>query len=179
MIKTKPIKRVSFNIIIVICVLLGALIGTGIAYADNGIYPRTLWPGTITYLTHIDESIWSGEEYDYWAWQRITLSTDRSDVTFVTGSYKRSTTYTNANSNYPDEIVFGPLWIYDEYGHHSVLYLGFLLYPVDGFDDYWPTYWFYGNMNPTNNYVLSEQYIWSTLWGIRMSWPDIIIYRTQ
>jgi len=91
------------------------------------------------------------------------MSADKSDVTFVTGGWYRSTTYYNGDSNDPANIRYGPLWIWDEYGNHSVYYDDFFNLQIDGYSYYSPTYWFYGNMNSTNNIVQSEQGIlkWS------------------
>jgi hypothetical protein len=158
----KLVKKLSFPMIIAICALLGTFLGTSIAYAD---VDHNLSVGTYTYTSTHDVSLYTGEEYYYQAKQRVTLSSDKSDVTFVTGSFSSpyySTTYRYGDSNDPDYMCFGPLYIWDEYGYHSIYYLDFIGVLIDGCSCYRSTYWYYGNMNSTNNHVISEQIIWSS-----------------
>jgi hypothetical protein len=160
MIKTLA-RRLSFTTIIVICALLGTFLGTGVAYA--GLVSHNLSVGTSTYTSVHNESLWSGEQYYYQAKQRVTMSGDKSDVTFETGSFSSpyySTTYLYGDSNDPTNICYGPLWIWDEYGNNSIMYTNFLTWPIDNNSYYSGTYWFYGSMDATNNHVISEQYIW-------------------
>jgi hypothetical protein len=146
------VKRSAFMIIMLACLLLIIILGAGIAYADP--VEHYLSVGTYYYYGTHDEEIWSGETYYYDLRHRVNMSSDFSDITFYT------TRYYNGSSNDPDNICFGPYYIWDEYGNHSVYYDDFLLSPIDGFSSTATTSWFYGSMNSTNNIVVAEQYVW-------------------
>ncbi|MBN2076419.1 MAG: hypothetical protein JW762_12790 [Dehalococcoidales bacterium] len=151
-------NKLFFMTIIGIGILIGVLSGTGIAYAS--VVNHYLSVGTSTYTSYFDESIWSGEEFYFQNNQRITMSADKSDVTFVTAGYPYgSTCYLNGDSNDPTGIKYGPLFIWDEYGYNSQVFYNFFCWPIDGYDYYSSTYWYYGDMDSTNNSVLSQQNI--------------------
>lgn len=179
MVKTLA-RRLSFATILVICALLGILLGTGIAYAS--LVMHNLFVGTYTYTSTHDVSHWMGFEWYYQAKQRITMSADKTDVTFVTGAVNYSTSYLNGDAN-EEDVCFGPLWIWDSKAYHSVYYDNFIGYPIDmeGYSYYSPTYWFYGNMDTTNNLIFSEQVIWfGDPWGGYSSLgADYNAYKTQ
>ena len=151
--KSKTAKS-SILAISVICIVLGTLIGAGVAYAD--VAEDDLYVGQFWYYNYHEYVQGDPPWWDWWHYyleNDIEMSADRTEVTVYSTGYLLG----GASSGF---IFFGPLWIYDEHGHESQLYYAYLGLPIDdAYDEEEDTFWTYDEMDSGNNYVVVHQII--------------------
>jgi hypothetical protein len=151
-------KNKLFLLAIGLAAVLGIIIGAGSALASESIF--TLSSGSYGYSsTHSDTypPPPSSLSDSYTEYQYVYRNAGSTEVTVST------TNKYSGSSSYPDYMAYGNMWIYDEYGQHTVSYQGYNYYStrlISGINHSVSTYWDKTNLNTGNNHVITQQDIW-------------------
>ena len=141
------LRRLPFALILVIAVLLGVMLGSGVALANDR------WFDLVSGWNYLDgyqsDNGW-GYTFYYWEWRNS--SSTEVDV----GDGIR---YWNGWDVDPWEAKFGILWIYDEYGYDTDDFWNFNGFAIEGCDLSSSPQWTMDQLNSNNNYAICQQLI--------------------
>jgi len=143
-------KSISLTIVLT-CIILSAIIGTGIAFADT-IYQQlnTGW----NYIGGTQDE-WTGStgysyDVDCWEW----MNSDKTRVDFDSIHYDNG----SSDATYP---TYADTYVYDEYGYDVQYYFTFNAYRIDGINrtcDPSPDFSM-DNLSSSNNTIFVQQLV--------------------
>ena len=143
----KLVKRLMA--MVVLGSLLGSLLAGGIAFAHTEIdVPKSV--GSSWYETRHQQCL--NHHCDF---VEKSIGETSSDWTDFRMPHIR---YYNGQSN--DGVVFGPLWIIDEYGEHPVFYNHFVCIDIQGADETMFMNWYWGGHDAPNYGTMTWMYPW-------------------
>ena len=147
--KSNLIRGRVLVIVALASVLIGMLLGSGIAMAHMDPTEKVL--GWEVYEVRHSHSC-GDWECDFK--EKHTAYTNSSYTVFdVDNTY-----YTDATAD--DDVRFANLYIWDEFGEHSVLFSDFFCNEVNGIDANVGTEWYWAGHDPTTYGTSATQYLW-------------------
>ena len=153
-----PVEKDSlrFLALVLATFLIGALIGTGVAFAHTTVEDMesgTHLSGPYTHTTYQDPAQFPDFNYD--ADHVVNANDDFPDATEFT---LHDTRYFNGTA--PSDVVFGFLLFYDMKAESWELNPDFECLPVDGVDETLLTPWTYDGFGENNLWFVAQQWIW-------------------
>lgn len=141
------LKRLPFGYILVISIILGVMLGSGIALAEP-----MLWFDLDIGWNYLDGELtdWGyGFSTSHWEW--MNSSRTRVDLD--------DTRHWDGWDDPPWTAKYGILWVYDEYGYDTKDFWYFSGFNLEGNDLYYDTNWTMDQLSSSNNYVYTQQLI--------------------
>lgn len=142
-----PLSRLAA--IAILGALVGSLLAGGIAFAHTEIHvPKAI--GWRWFQTQHENC--NNHHCEFKEKSAGKTSSDWTDFQMSQISYY------DGKSN--DGVVFGPLWIIDEYGEHPVFYHHFICIDIQGANETMYMNWYWGGHDPPNYGTMTWMYPW-------------------